>query len=92
MNRIIEQALATVHEKNREIICEAFREHFGFEITEVEDAAELEHIVMPGTLVESYRYNGETFLYKERGEIEIDPFLEKPEWPTFKVTHRYVKV
>lgn len=92
MNEIIEHALASVHKKEREIICEAFREHFGFEITEVEDAAELEHIVMEGTPVESYRYYGETFLYKERGGIEIDPFLEKPEWPTIKVIDKYAKV
>lgn len=92
MNRIIEQALATLHKKACKIIREAFREHFGFEITEVEDAAKLEHIVIPDTPLESYRYNGETFLYKERVEIEIDPFLEKPEWPTIRVIDKYTKV
>lgn len=92
MNEIIEQALADMARKEGNIIREAFREHFGYDITEIEDPEELEHIVMAGDPVESYRYRGQTFLYYERGEIEIDPFLEKPEWPTIKVTHRYVKV
>lgn len=48
------------------IIQEAFREHFGFELLEVQDKEELEHIIVQGEPIESFRYRGETFLYWKR--------------------------
>ena len=48
------------------IVEEAFREHFGFDIHDVQDKDELEHIIVQGDPIESLRYRGETFLYLKR--------------------------
>lgn len=42
---------------------DAFMSHFGFSIRDVQDTEELEHIVVEGDSIESFRYRGETFLY-----------------------------
>ena len=41
---------------------DAFESHFGISIDDV-DLREIEHIVVEGDPIESYRYRGETFLY-----------------------------
>lgn len=78
--------------KQDEIIRNAFRKHFGFDIMEVKDRENLEHIVVQGDPVESLRYRGETFLYITKTEIEYDPFLQKPEWSTIRATTQYQEV
>ena len=79
-----------VQEADR-IIREAFREHFGFEIEEVRDPGNFEHIVERGNPVSSYRYRGETFLYEREAEIQLDPYLQKPEWVEVSVVKHYSK-
>lgn len=53
------------------IVLEAFREHFGFELPDVQDTDELECLTDPHSTIESFRYRGETFLYWDR-----DPKIE----------------
>ena len=45
------------------ILEEAFLEHFGFLLRDVQDRENLEHIIVQGDPIESFRYRGETFLY-----------------------------
>ena len=45
------------------IIEEAFAEHFGFPIRDVQDIENLRRISSPGTTIESLMYQGQTFLY-----------------------------
>lgn len=78
--------------KQDEIIRNAFRKHFGFDIMDVKDRENLEHFVTQGNPVESLLYRGETFLYITKTEIEYDPFLEKPEWPNIRATIKYQEV
>ena len=50
----------------------AFENHFGISIDEV-DLREIEHIVVGGDPIESYRYRGETFLYVQvPGDIDVN--------------------
>lgn len=49
-----------------QLLRDAFREHFGFDILDVHDKDELEHIIVQGDPIESFRYRGETFLYWKR--------------------------
>lgn len=73
------------------IIREAFREHFGFEIDEVRDTDNFEHIVQAGYPISSYLYRGETFLYEQEEEIQIDPNNQHPEWVQVHIVKRYSK-
>lgn len=63
---ILEKQLCSIDR----IIEEAFLEHFGFPLQDVKDREELEHIIVQGDPVESFRYRGETFLYWNR-EMDI---------------------
>lgn len=55
------------------IIEEAFMEHFGFPIKDVQDTEKFERIIVQGDPVESFRYRGETFLYWNRDlDIRFD--------------------
>lgn len=67
--KIIDQMVREHAKQLGDKVLEAFLEHFGFPLTEVEDKENLEHIVVQGSEIESYRYRGETFLYVKRPEV-----------------------
>ena len=51
---------------------DAFESHFGISIDDV-DLREIEHIVVEGDPIESYRYRGKTFLYVQvPGDIDVN--------------------
>ena len=52
-------------------IVDAFESHFGISINDV-DLREIEHIVVTGDPIESYRYRGETFLYLQEVPGDLD--------------------
>lgn len=54
---------------------DAFQKHFGISIHDV-DLREIEHIVIKGDPVESYRYKGETFLYMQKVPGDFDVSIE----------------
>lgn len=64
---ILEKQLCSIDR----ILEEAFLEHFGFLLRDVQDRENLEHIIVQGDPIESFRYRGETFLYWNR-EMKID--------------------
>ncbi len=59
----IGNALADFHKKQDTVIRDAFHKHFGFPLEDVQDKENLEHIVVEGQEISSFRYRGETFLY-----------------------------
>ena len=61
--QILESLLEKYHSSTDKIIEEAFQEHFGFPIRDVQDIENLERISIIGDPIESFRYRGETFLY-----------------------------
>lgn len=90
-NSITNEAIKRQRQEADRIIREAFREHFGFEIEEVRDAENLEHIVQAGYPISSYLYRGETFLYEQEEEIQIDPYNQHPECVQVHIVKRYSK-
>lgn len=73
------------------IIQEAFQEHFGFPLKDVQDKEELERITIEGDLIESFRYRGETFLLWQKGNLDfhIDKAEKKYE---VNITTKYKKI
>ena len=69
---------------------DAFESHFGISIDDV-DLREIEHIVVEGDPIESYRYRGETFLYVQfpRG---IDVINTDPQCVKLAMTFKYKEV
>ena len=67
------QPLQRMFAEKDEILKDAFLSHFGFAIEEVEDKENLEHIIVNGEPISSFRYRGETFLYmQDKPDYEID--------------------
>lgn len=73
--------LISEYNKNLESrIREAFEEHFGFPIEQVEDKENFSRITVQGSLIESFLYRNETFMYydhdmrieQERDRITIE--------------------
>jgi len=62
-DNIIKDAIAEMHKGQDTIIRNAFQKHFGFPLEEVKDKENLEHIIVQGEPISSFRYRGETFLY-----------------------------
>lgn len=50
---------------------DAFQKHFGISIHDV-DLREIEHVVVEGDPIESFRYRGEIFLYMQGVPGDID--------------------
>ena len=48
---------------SEKILMDAFKEHFGFPLTQVKDIENLERVRQDGNPEDAYRYRGETFLY-----------------------------
>lgn len=69
---ILEKQLCSIDR----IIEEAFMEHFGFPLQDVKDRENLEHLIVQGDPIESFRYRGETFLYWNR-EMDFQYGLSK---------------
>ena len=68
---------------------DAFKSHFGISIDDV-DLREIEHIVVEGDPIESYRYRGETFLYVQvPGDIDINT---DPQGVKLTMTYKYKEV
>lgn len=89
----IADALDQHRKKVDEIVMAAFEHHFGFPLTDVKDTDNLEHLIPPTNQgLESLRYRGETFMYIERTEIQVDPFFSNPAWPQITATTRYIEV
>ena len=72
-----------ISEYNRNLgirIREAFQEHFGFPIEQVEDKENLQRLTVDGSPIESFIYRNETFLYydhemmieQERDRVTIE--------------------
>ena len=62
MNKIIDDLRRKQMSEIEKHIVDAFQKHFGISFADV-DLREIEHIVVKGDPIESYRYRGETFLY-----------------------------
>ena len=69
---------------------DAFESHFGISIDDV-DLREIEHIVVEGDPIESYRYRGETFLYVQFPR-DIDVINTDPQVVKLAMTFRYKEV
>ena len=70
-------------------LVDAFESHFGISIDDV-DLREIEHIVVEGDPIESYRYRGETFLYVQvPGDIDIN---KDPQGVKLTMTYKYKEV
>ena len=68
---------------------DAFESHFGISIDDV-DLREIEHIVVEGDPIESYRYRGETFLYVQvPGDIDVNT---DPQVVKLAMTFKYKEV
>ena len=72
------------------IIQDAFRKHFGKTLAEVKDTENLKHIVVEGSPIESYQYQGQTFLLIEFGDYEQDPYDKDA--VTFARTVKFLEV
>ena len=70
-------------------VVEAFENHFGISIDDV-DLREIEHIVVEGDPIESYRYRGETFLYVQV-PFDIDVNTDS-QGVKLKMTYKYKDV
>lgn len=72
MNKIVDDVCREQVSKLEKLVVDAFQKHFGISIGDV-DLREIEHIVVKGDPIESYRYRGETFLYVQvPGDIDIN--------------------
>ena len=69
---------------------DAFESHFGISIDDVY-LREIEHIVVEGDPIESYRYRGETFLYVQFPR-DIDVINTDPQVVKLAMTFRYKEV
>lgn len=88
----IADALDKHHKTLGEIVRTAFTKHFGYPLTNVKDPENLAQLSELGGNAITLLYRGEAYLKIEREEFEVDYFLEKPEWPQFKATTRYIEV
>ena len=71
MNNIIEDLYRKQMSEIEKHVVDAFQKHFGISIHDV-DLREIEHIVVEGDPIESFRYRGETFLYMQEVPGDID--------------------
>jgi len=73
IENIVDDAIAEFSKKQETVIRDAFLHHFGFPLEDVQDKEELEHIIVEGQDVSSFRYHGETFLYwKDVTDYELN--------------------
>ena len=89
MNRIIDDVCREQVSKLEKFVVDAFQKHFGISIYDV-DLREIEHIVVKGDPIESYRYRGKTFLYVQvPGDIDVNTDSQGVK---LKMTYKYKEV
>ena len=89
MNKIIDDVCREQVSKLEKLVVDAFENHFGISIGDV-NPREIEHIVVKGDTIESYRYRGETFLYVQvPGDIDINT---DPQGVKLAMTFKYKEV
>ena len=89
MNRIIDDVCREQVSTHKKLVVDAFQKHFGISIFDV-DLREIEHIVVKGDPIESYRYRGKTFLYVQvPGDIDINT---DPQGVKLTMTYKYKEV
>ena len=71
MNNIIEDLYRKQMSEIEKHVVDAFQKHFRISIHDV-DLREIEHIVVEGDPIESFRYRGETFLYMQEVPGDLD--------------------
>ena len=71
INHIIDDLYRKQMSEIEKCIVDAFESHFGISIDDV-DLREIEHIVVDGDPIESFRYRGETFLYMQEVPGDLD--------------------
>ena len=80
INHIIDDLYRKQMSEIEKHVEDAFQKHFGISIHDI-DLREIEHIVVEGYPIESFRYRGKTFLYMQEvpGDIEVsnDPICAK---------------
>ena len=89
MNRIIDDVCREQVSTHEKLVVDAFQKHFGISIFDV-DLREIEHIVVKGDPIESYRYRGKTFLYVQvPGDIDVNT---DPQGVMLTMTCKYKEV
>ena len=89
MNRIIDDVCREQVSTHEKLVVDAFQKHFGISIFDV-DLREIEHIVVKGDPIESYRYRGKTFLYVQvPGDIDVNT---DPQGVKLTMTYKYKEV
>lgn len=89
MNKIVDDVCRKQVSKHEKLVVDAFQKHFGISIGDV-DLREIEHIVVKGDPIESYRYRGETFLYVQvPGNIDVNT---NPQGVKLTMTYKYKEV
>ena len=79
INHIIDDLYRKQMSEIEKHVEDAFQKHFGILIHDI-DLREIEHIVVEGDTLSSFRYRGKTFLYmQEVGDIDVsnDPICAK---------------
>ena len=90
LNHIIDEfSRKQMHEIENHVEA-AFQKHFGISIKDV-DLREIEHIIIEGDPIESYRYKGETFLYMQKAPGDID-FSIEPTGIKYTMTMKFLEV
>lgn len=90
INHIIDDLYGKQMSEIEKCIVDAFESHFGISIDDV-DLREIEHIVVMGDPIESYRYRGETFLYVQFPR-DIDVINTDPQGVKLALTFKYKEV
>ena len=90
MERIVDDVCRKQVSKLEKLVVDAFENHFGISIYDV-DLREIEHIVVEGDPIESYRYRGETFLYVQFPR-DIDVINTDPQGVKLAMTFKYKEV
>ena len=89
MNKIVDDVCREQVSKLEKLVVDAFQKHFGISIGDV-DLREIEHIVVKGDPIESYRYRGKTFLYVQvPGDIDVNT---GPQGVKLTMTYKYKEV
>lgn len=89
-NGLLHDSIRKAQQGREDIIKEAFLEHFGVPIETIDDTENLEHIVVHGYPISSYRYRGETFLYL-KDDLDFS-FNGDADSCSFTLTVNYSKV
>lgn len=90
MNNIIEDLYRKQMSEIEKHVEDAFQKHFGISIHDI-DLREIEHIVIKGDPIESFRYRGEIFLYMQFPR-DLDVINTDPQGVKLAMTFKYKEV